>query len=131
VDSALALIEAVIATLKADTALAALVGDRVYTDVQQKAAFPYLVISVDSEAFAANDFSGQSHSLRLQAFSQKPAVTEALGIRKAALEALDRKEGDIALSGLVKCEYSGSSTMFQEDDGKTWQAIGEIEVIVV
>jgi hypothetical protein len=133
VDSALSVIKAVIVTLNANTGVNTLLGGRVYTDVPQKSDFPYLVVSIDSEPFAANDFSGQTHTLRLQAFSQYKGSKEALTIRKACLEALDRQESSIALSEgtLVKCEYSGSQEPFKEDDGKTWQAIGELEVVVV
>lgn len=132
-DSALAVIQAVIVTLNANTGVNTLLAGRIYTDVPQKAAFPYMVVSIDSEPFAASDFSGQSHSLRLQVFSQADSAKEALSIRKACTDALDRQEGSISLSAgtLVKCEYSGSGTMFKEDDGKTWQAIGELEVVVV
>ena len=132
-DSALVVIKAVIVTLKANPTLAAIVGDRIYTDVPQKTDFPYVVVSVQSEPFAACDFSGQSHDLRVQAFSRQAGIAECLNIRKAALDALDRKETDISLSSgtLVKCEYSGLSDAFIEDDGKTWQSLGELEVIVV
>lgn len=132
-DTALPLIEAVIVTLKGKASVTSLVGDRIYTDVPQNEAFPYIVISVQSEPFAANDFSGQSHTLRIQSFSRKAGAKECLQARKAALDALDRQEGDIAIVGatLVKCEYSGLSDAFIEDDGKTWQGVGELDVIVV
>lgn len=132
-DTALAVITAAIVTLKANTVVAAIVNTRIYTDVPQKTDFPYIVVSAQSEPFAANDFSGQSHQLRIQAFSREAGIKQCLSIRKAALDALDRKEGDIALTegALVKCEYSGLSDAFIEDDGKTWQAVGGLEVIVV
>ncbi len=133
VDSALVVIQAVVATLKADAGVTLLVAGRVYTDVPQKANFPYVVLSIDSDPFAANDFSGQSHTLRIQAFGRNSTAKEVLTVRKACLDALDRQETSINLSAgtLVKCEFSGSGTMFQEDDGKTWQAVGELELIVV
>jgi len=124
---------AAIAALKADASVAELVGTRVYTDVPQATGFPYLVVSVQSEPFAANDFSGQSHQLRVQSFSRLPGAKQALEIRKAALHALDRHEEVLTLEegSLVKCEYSGLSDCFIEDDGKTWQAVGELQVLVV
>lgn len=132
-DSALAVVKAAIVTLTNSGAVSALVGSRIYTDVPQKAQFPYVVISIQSEPFAANDFSGQSHQLRIQSFSRAAGISECLAIRKAALDALDRQEGNIAMTGstLVKCEYSGLSDAFIEDDGKTWQSVGELEVVVV
>lgn len=132
-DSAVSVLKAVIAALKANAGVAGLVGTRVYTDVPQASPFPYLVVSVQSEPFAANDFSGQSHQVRLQSFSRKQGSLEALNIRKAALDALDRHEEALTLEAgtLVKCEYSGLSDSFIEDDGKTWRAVGELQVVVV
>lgn len=132
-DTALSVIKGVIAALKATGAVTAIVGQRIYTDVPQGATFPYLLVSVQSEPFAANDFSGQTHTVRLQSFSREAGAQQALAIRKAALDALDRQEASITLDEgtLVKCEYSGLSDSFIEDDGKTWQAVGELEVIVV
>ena len=132
-DTALSVIKGVIAVLKTTGAVTSIVGQRIYTDAPQSASFPYLVVSIQSEPFAANDFSGQSHTVRLQSFSREAGAQQALNIRKAAIEALDRKETAITLDEgtLVKCEYSGFSDSFIEDDGKTWQAVGELEVIVV
>lgn len=132
-DTALSVIKGVITTLKATAPVTSIVSQRIYTDVPQGAAFPYLVVSIQSEPFAANDFSGQTHTLRLQSFSRQAGAQQALAIRKAAIEALDRKETAITLDEgtLVKCEYSGLSDSFIEDDGKTWQAVGELEVVVV
>lgn len=132
-DTALVVIKAAIVTLKADASVIALVADRVFTDVPQNTDFPYLVVSAQSEPFAANDFSGQAHQLRVQSYSRKAGIAECLQLRAAALNALDRKESNLVLESgtLVKCEYSGLSDAFIEDDGKTWQGVGELEVIVV
>ena len=132
-DTALPVIKGVIAALKAAGAVVALVVDRVYSDVPQGATFPYIQVSIQSEPFAANDFSGQQHTVQIQTFSRKASKAEALQVRAAALNALDRNEAAISLDSgtLVKCEYSGVSDAFIEDDGKTWQAVGELEVIVV
>lgn len=130
-DTALSVIEATVAALKATAAVTTIVGQRIYTDVPQKTDFPYVVVSVQSEPFAANDFSGQAHQLRIQAFSRKAGIKEALQIRKAAVDALDRQEASLSVPGLVKCEYAGLSDAFIEDDGKTWQSVAELEVIVV
>ncbi|WP_185933320.1 DUF3168 domain-containing protein [Rhizobium sp. P007] len=132
-DTALAVIRAAIKALKEAPAVAALVSERVFADVPQREEFPYIVVSVQSEPFAANDFSGQTHQLRIQAFSRKPGSKEALQIRKAAVELLDRNEAVLVLEegDLIKCEYSGLSDAFIEDDGKTWQSVCELKVVVI
>lgn len=132
-DTTLPVVAAVISALGANTALQAILSGRIYTDVPQGCPFPYLKLSLTSEPFAASDFSGQTHTLTLQAFSREATLQEVARIRQLALDTLDRQESNILLSSgtLVKCEYSGSLTPFQEDDGKTWQAVGELEIVVV
>ena len=132
-DSALPVLKGIIAALKAAVPVSTLVNDRVYSDVPQNATFPYIMVSITSEPFAANDFSGQSHTVRIQTYSRDASKAGCLKIRAAALDALDRNEPAISLDTgtLVKCEYSGFSDAFMEDDGKTWQGVGELEVIVV
>lgn len=130
-DTALPVIKAVIAVLKG--ALPSMVGPRVYTDVPQDEPFPYVVVSVTSEPFAANDFSGQTHLVRVQAFSRESTIEECLRIRAAIMDALDRKESSLPLDAgtLVKSEYAGGDRAFIEDDGETWQSVAEFEMIVV
>lgn len=132
-DTAAYVIKAAIAALKASASVATLVAGRIYTDVPQNTAFPYVVLSIQSQPFAADDFSGQTHALRIQVFSRFAGVSECLLVRAACLNALDRNEQALALDfgSVVRCEYSGFSDAFREDDGRTWQAIGELEVVVV
>jgi hypothetical protein len=132
-DTALSVLKAAVTSLKAAPAVAALVGARVYSNVPQGEPFPYVVVSVQSEPFAANDFSGQTHQLRVQAFSREAGSKQSLQIRKAVLARLDRNEAALALEEgtLVKCEYSGLSDAFIEDDGRTWQSVCELEVVVI
>lgn len=132
-DTALPVVKAMIAALKAAPGIAGLVGPRIYTDVPQDEPFPYIVVSLTSEPFAANDFSGQTHLVRAQAFSREATIEECLRLRAAVMDTLDRKEGRLILDAgmLVKCEYSGGDRPFIEDDGKTWQSVAEFEVIVV
>lgn len=132
-DTAAAVIKAATTALLAAGPVAALVGNRVYSDVPQDTAFPYIVLTIGSEPFAANDFSGQAHTLRIQTFSRKDSISEALLVRAAVLTALDRNEGALTLEAgtLVKCEYAGFSDAFKEDDGRTWQGIAELQIIVV
>lgn len=132
-DTAAAVIKAVISALKVDAGVTALVESRVFTDVKQATSFPYLTVRVSSEPFASSSFSGQAHTVTLQSFSRKQTIEEALAIRKAALDALDRHEEKLELDEgtVVYCQYSGFSDAFIEDDGKTWQGVGMLEIVVV
>lgn len=131
-DSSLAVVKGVIAALKADASVTGLNLAGIYTDVPQAAAFPYVVVSMESEPFASASFSGQSHRVRLQCFSRADSAEECLAIRAACLNALDRKEGSIPVAGntVVIAQLSDFSTFFQEDDGRTWQGVGELEIVV-
>jgi hypothetical protein len=127
------LIKALESVLKADTDVSAVVAGRVFTDVKQGTQFPYLTVRVTSEPFAADDFSGQTHTITLQSRSRKSSPAEAMAGRKAAVEALDRHEEKLTLDEgtVVMCQYSGFADTFIEDDGKTWQAVATLEVTTV
>jgi hypothetical protein len=132
-DYAPEVVKAVILTLKASPDVDALVGGAVFTDVPQEQEFPYIQVGCQSEPFAASDFSGQRHIVRIQARSRKAGMKEAIRIRAAAHAALDRQEDSIILDAgtLIKCEYAGLSDAFIEDDGKTWQALCEFELLTM
>lgn len=129
-ESSAAVLKAVVAVLRAAVTAAA---GRVYSDVPQATAFPYLLVSSSAVPFAANDFSGQSHALRVQTFSQTLSKAQCLAIQRAVFAALDRQEGSLTLEvgTLVRCEYSMSDQPFKEDDGKTWQTVIEFSIDVV
>lgn len=129
-ESSASLLKAVVAVLRA--ALIDLAG-RVYSDVPQGAAFPYALVTSSALPFAAGDFSGQSHTLRIQIFSRDGSKKNLLMVQQAVFNALDRQEATLVLDAgaVVKCEYAMSDQPFKEDDGKTWQAVSEFTVVVV
>lgn len=131
-DTALPVLKAVIARLKGVSAISAIVGSKVYTDVPQTTAPPYIVVSVQSQPFAANDFSGQQHTVRVQSFSRTASINQCLQLRALVMDALDRQEDTLPLTAgdLVFCQYDGVADAFVEDDGKTWQSVIEFNVTV-
>jgi len=131
-DTALAVLAGVSTRLKAFPGLVTY-KDSIFTAVPQGAAFPYVEINIMSQPFAANDFSGQQHTVRVQAHSQSGSKKEALTIRQQVMAALDRQEAQLTIAGtmLVKCEYDGFSDCFIEDDGKTWQSVIEFQIITM
>jgi hypothetical protein len=126
-DLALPLLKAVITALKANDTVSSLADRRVYSDIGQGTAFPYLLVTMSAEPFAADDFSGQVHTIRVQAFSRQKSPKEALQLRAAVMEALDRQEDALSVDDLVMIQLSGMPEPFKEDDGKTWQSIIEFE----
>jgi Protein of unknown function (DUF3168) len=133
-DATLDLMDAVINRLRGFAALKALVGGdtpRIYSAVPQQTPFPFVNVGISSTPFAAADFSGQQHMVRVQAHSQTGSQQEALAIRQQVMAALDRQETDIVLtdSALIKCEFSGLADCFMEPDGKTWQSVIQFTVL--
>lgn len=131
-DTALPVLKAVIARLKGVPAIAAIVNGKIYTDVPQRTTPPYVVVSCQSQPFAANDFSGQQHTVRVQSFSRMASINQCLQLRALVMDALDRQEDALPLSAgsLVLCQFDGVADAFIEDDGKTWQSVIEFNVTV-
>lgn len=131
-DTAPEVLAGVVARLKAFTPLTS-ITPRIFSAIPQKTAFPNVEVNIMSQPFAANDFSGQQHTVRVQAHSQSASKAEALYIRQQVMAALDRQEASLTIAGtnLVKCEYDGFSDCFIEDDGKTWQSVIEFQLITM
>ena len=132
-DSALPLVKAIIAKLKATTAITNIVGQRIYSIVPQQAAFPYIKISVSSEDWSAKDFVGMAHRLRVQGFSRQASIKEAGDIRAAVITALERQESALTIDSpytIIRLDKSSLSDIITNEDGETQQSIVEFEVII-
>ncbi|WP_442577860.1 DUF3168 domain-containing protein [Mesorhizobium sp. ASY16-5R] len=132
-DSALPLLTAVQTLLLATAPVTALVGTRVYGAVPVKPTYPFILVTADSLPFAANDFAGMEHRLRVQAFARENRPGTVLTIRQKVFDALNRNEAALTLPGntLVLIEHDGLSTCFPEEDGRTYQSAIEFKALVV
>jgi hypothetical protein len=128
-DTAPEVLAGIVARLQGFPGLAS-VADSIFSAVPQGTPFPYVEVNIMSLPFAANDFSGQQHTVRVQAHSQSGSKKEALDIRQQVMAALDREEENITVEGtnLVMCQFSGFADCFIEDDGKTWQSVIEFDL---
>ncbi|WP_020184545.1 DUF3168 domain-containing protein [Methylopila sp. 73B] len=132
-DSAVDLLQAVVARLKAEAGMSAFVSDRVHGATPPSPKYPFVLVTSEAQPFAAGDFSGMQHTVRVQAFARENKPGMVLAIRKLAFAALDRREADIAIGGgfeLVSLQYDGVADDFPEDDGNTWQSVIEFSAIV-
>lgn len=131
-DSALRVIQAIVARLNTEPTVSGLLGGKVYTDVPQQTSTPYAVLSIDSNDWSTKSSSDMSHSLRIQTFSDKKGIKECLTIRSAIVDALDRQEANVTVSGAtyVKIQKGGLNTAFKEPDGKTWQSVIQFDIVV-
>lgn len=126
------LTKGIIARLNAVTAVTDLVSARIYTFVPQQQTFPYIKVSMDAEPFADKTESDSQHNVRVQAWSRKATAEEALDLKEAIFNALDRQEANITLDSgtLVRLQYDGTSDIFVEGDGKTTQVVIEFKAVI-
>tara|TARA_R110000851_G_scaffold304131_3_gene461911 strand:- start:1303 stop:1710 length:408 start_codon:yes stop_codon:yes gene_type:complete len=131
-DSALAVIEGIVSRLNTYTPVNDLLLGAVYTDVPQQSKPPYAVLSIDSDDWSTKSSSDMSHVLRVQVFSNKKGIKQALTIRSAIVDALDRQEASVTLSSgtVMLMQKGGLNTAFKEPDGKTWQSVVQFNIIV-
>ena len=125
-DTYLPLIKAVIARLKATSAVTSIVGQRIYTDVPQKETFPYIVITAESADYSAKDFSGMEHTLEIHGFSRSKTPLEAGNIRSESYDVINRNESGLTLdNGSMTNVYYQTGAIFKEPDGVTWHSLGQ------
>lgn len=135
-DSALALLKAIEARLKADADIQALVGDspgtRVYGAVPANPTYPFMFITCSSEPFDADDMEGMEHQLRVQCFERENKPATVLKMRKAVYAALNRQEALIVPEegNLVLIDFNGTADAFPEPDGRTYQSFIEFKVLM-
>lgn len=132
VDSGAELIKGITVRLLATAGVSALVGTKIYNRVPQPTDYPFIVVSANSESYAAKDFSKMAHKVRVQAFTRTASAKDCLDIRAAVIEALDRQEANITVTGfsLVKLELASLIGYFSEPDGITWQSFVEFDAVV-
>jgi len=91
-----ALVRALVAHLKADPTLAALVGERVWEDLRPGAAFPQLLLGPGESRPVAADGDLVEHRLTLSCASRFQGLEEARAVTAAVRARLEgaRLEGD-------------------------------------
>lgn len=134
-DSYSVLLSAVIKLLRDNATLTTLVNKRIYSELpsENQEVFPYCHVEIDSSPFGAKDFSGMTHNVTVKCFSKDSTPKQASDIRSAIYTALDRIEAStLALSSghMVRCDYTGNSFIFKEDDGITWQGVIGFTIII-
>jgi len=118
-DSTLEIQKAVVATLKADGAVAALVGARVYDAAPQGPDYPLIELGASvSEPWEGTTMDGWELFQTINVWSQKPGAVEALQIAAAVNAALRR----VALTLDTQAYVLGSldaQNKIPQSDGRT------------
>lgn len=83
--------QAIVAQLKADSALLALLGDdRIYDAVPSRAAYPYLAYGpVTVRDWSTGSNAGQEHFISLGIYSRQPGFREAYALADAMTASLE------------------------------------------
>jgi hypothetical protein len=131
-DTYLPLLKAVIAKLKANTAVMGYVSDRVESDVKQNQTFPYIRVAITSTPFDTGTTTGMEHIISVAAFARGDSPLIVAAIRAAAYNVLHRQESGLTLDNgtVFNLNYTQGFTE-QEPDGKTWQAKADFRAVVM
>lgn len=129
-DSYKPLLAAIIARLKADTAITNQVGQRIYNDVPDNETFPYIAITISSSPFDTKTGAGMEHNLQCNVFSRQTSSNEAATIRAAIYNSLNRQETALNAAGVDVIIFNGVAPVLKEPDGKTWNGVLQFKVMI-
>ncbi|WP_073330059.1 DUF3168 domain-containing protein [Wenxinia saemankumensis] len=126
--------KALVAVLRADAAVAALVGVRIYDEPPQTPVRPFIRIGNIEGAPVRTDgietaalitFSVEGHSRPLA------GRVEAARVVAAAIAALDEREADLAVAGhrLVRLQFITTATI-RDSDGQSYQSNAAFEALL-
>lgn len=136
-DSFKPLMKAILAKLKTSTPIIAYVGSgaasRVYSNVPQNTAFPYIRVGITSQPYDTATTTGMEHTITVQCFSRDSTPEEAGAMRAAVYALLHRQESAFTLDSgtLFHLIYDGVGFVEQEPDGKTWQGLAQFRAVVM
>lgn len=110
---------AIVARLKADAGVTALVGQRIYDPVPPGATFPYVSFGPrDSLSDDADCITAFEITMQIDAWSRDPGFKQALQIADAVRNALHDHEFNLTVNAAVLFEHRTSRT-FRDPDGLT------------
>lgn len=129
------LLEAVVARLRADAALTAVVGQRIYgRRAPQNAAFPFVVITAAGTPWDTKNRRGYDVALRVQGYARGTAsitpTEQGDSILAAAYNSLHQSRFAVSGGTMLDCLQNGLAEVALEPDNKTAQAVLEMRVIV-
>ena len=129
-DPALPLQAALVASLRGDSAVAALVDARVFDEVPQQAAFPYIALGdLQGLVFRADQYRGTDATWTLHAWSRAQGSVEVKQILAAMREALDGTALTVTGFRLVSLLVDESRS-FLDQDGKTHHGVLTIRALL-
>lgn len=130
---ALALQKALIATLRSDAGLTALVGARVYDEPPERVQRPYARLgNLDLAPFRTAGKVAWSVTFSIEGHSRpKQGRVQAARIAQAAITALDQQHAGISVTGfrLAWVEFVTATTV-RASDGKSYQSNAAFDAVL-
>lgn len=121
---------ALVDRLLADEAVKSFVDARVYDDVPQNTAFPYVVVGDDTSIDWSQDCSlGAESTITIHVWSRYSGRKEAKQIMTAIYETLNRKELTISGAQNVICHFDYEDT-FLDPDGATRHGVIRLRLLI-
>jgi len=127
-EAALALQMAMLACLRADDAVTAFVGDRVFDAAPRNAAFPYIAFGpARASDWSTGTEDGSEHRITLHAWSRgrgKRECWEIMRAVEAALGGMPALEGHTLIN--LRVEFTEAQ---READGLTWRGTARLRAV--
>ena len=132
-DHSLALRSAVIARLKADAGVGAIVGGRVYDEVVKGVDWPFIRYGLGSdEAVKADGWHVRSHAVTIHAFAEGPGRDNVSALMRAIYNALNDSELPLEGQGvLAMLEFTGENLLHDTPQNADYHGIMEFEAVTV
>lgn len=129
-DTYIPLMKAIIAAMKNDSAVGAVVNDRVYSYVPQEEQFPYALVSISSEDNSTKTFNGMRHTIQINIYSRDTDMGDIATAKAACYDLFHRKEANFSLdSGTLSIlQFDNVSDIFR--DGNTIEGVIRFTAIV-
>jgi hypothetical protein len=117
-------------TLRADAAVVALIGDRVFKKVPANSAFPYISFGPhDIVEDGADCIESGEHTLQLDVWSRSDSQVEAKLIVDAVKRCLHEAEAELADNALVEMTV-GFRQVFSDPDGITTHGVVRVTALI-
>jgi hypothetical protein len=120
IPATLALRQAVVAALRADAGLQALIGQRVYDHIPEREQFPYVSLRDQVRAYDTTTERGKEHTLQLNAWSRAEGSKEA----ELVLHGLERVLRDLSPRALTDHTLINldveMATVVRDEGGQTY-----------
>lgn len=132
-DRALQVHKAIVARLRAASAVTAIVSTRIYDTAPDAASYPFCsVVHAGVAPFDGHNLRGSDLLIQVHCWSRKPGAVQALQMRAAVIAALNDANLALDAGAAVLCRWVGGPgprTNNDNGDGTTTQAIATFRII--